>query len=59
MAAKYVLEKGMTGKFRFNLVAANGQTIATSQPYESKESAKAGIASVRASAADAEVVDET
>ena len=36
MAAKFVLKKGSTGKFRFNLVATNGQVIATSEAYESK-----------------------
>jgi uncharacterized protein YegP (UPF0339 family) len=35
MAAKFVLKKGSTGKFRFNLVATNGQVIATSEAYES------------------------
>jgi hypothetical protein len=30
MAAKFVLKKGSTGKFRFNLVATNGRVIATS-----------------------------
>ena len=30
MAAKFVLKKGSTGKFRFNLVATNVQVIATS-----------------------------
>ena len=39
MPGKFVLEKGSTGKFHFNLHAANGQVIATSQHYESKESA--------------------
>jgi uncharacterized protein YegP (UPF0339 family) len=39
MAAKFVLRKGSTGKFRFNLVATNGQVIATSEAYESKASA--------------------
>jgi uncharacterized protein YegP (UPF0339 family) len=39
MAAKFVLKKGSTGKFRFNLVATNGQVIATSESYESKASA--------------------
>ena len=32
-------EEGLTGKFRFNLVATNGQVIATSEAYESKASA--------------------
>ena len=43
MAAKFVLKKGSTGKFRFNLVATNGQVIATSEAYESKASAINGI----------------
>ena len=30
MAGKFVLKKGSTGKFHFNLVASNGQVIATS-----------------------------
>jgi uncharacterized protein YegP (UPF0339 family) len=59
MAGKFVLEKGSTGKFHFNLHAANGQVIATSQHYESKESALNGIESVRHNAADAPVEDKT
>jgi uncharacterized protein len=59
MAGKFVLEKGSTGKFHFNLHAANGQVIATSQHYESKESALHGIESVRHNAADAAVEDKT
>jgi uncharacterized protein len=59
VAGKFVLEKGSTGKFHFNLHAANGQVIATSQHYESKESALHGIESVRHNAADATVEDKT
>ncbi len=59
MAGKFVLKKGSTGKFRFNLVSSNGQIVATSETYESKASAKSGIEAVRRSAATAEVVDET
>ena len=54
MAAKFVLKKGSTGKFRFNLVATNGQVIATSEAYESKASAIKGIESVKRNAPDAE-----
>jgi uncharacterized protein YegP (UPF0339 family) len=54
MSGKFVLEKGSTGKYHFNLQAANGQVIATSEHYESKESALNGIDSVRRNAADAE-----
>ena len=59
MAARFVLLQGSTGKFRFNLVASNGQVIATSEAYESKQSALSGIESVRRSAPDAEVDDQT
>ena len=59
MAGKFVLEKGSTGKYHFNLHAANGQVIATSQHYESKESALNGIESVRHNAPDAAVEDKT
>jgi uncharacterized protein len=59
MAAKFVLKKGSTGKFRFNLVATNGQIIATSEAYESKASALKGIESVKRNAPTAEVDDQT
>ena len=59
MSGKFVLEKGSTGKYHFNLQAANGQVIATSEHYESKESALNGIDSVRRNAADAELDDRT
>jgi len=57
--AKYVLKKGTTGKFRFNLVATNGQVIATSEAYETRAKAMAGIESVRKNAANAVLVDGT
>jgi len=50
MAAKSVLKKGSTGKFRFTLVATNGQVIATSEAYESTASAIKGIESVKRNA---------
>jgi hypothetical protein len=59
MPGKFVIKKGSTGKFRFNLVGTNGQVIATSEAYESKASAKKGIDSVRRLAAEATLVDET
>ena len=45
MAGKFVLKKGDSGKYHFNLVAGNGQVIATSQTYERKRSALEGIES--------------
>lgn len=50
MAAKYVLKKGSTGKFRFSLLATNGRVVATSEAYETKRAALAGIESVRSNA---------
>ena len=43
-------QKGTTGKYRFNLVATNGQVIATSEAYETKASALKGIESVKRNA---------
>jgi uncharacterized protein len=59
MAGKFVVKKGNSGKFHFNLVAANGQVIASSETYETKASALNGIESVRRHAPDAEVDDQT
>lgn len=47
MAAKFVLKKNNQGRYHFNLVAGNGQVIATSEVYESKAAAMNGIDSVR------------
>ena len=55
---KFVVEKGPAGKYRFTLVASNGQVIATSEPYERRETALNGIESVRKNAPDAEIADQ-
>jgi uncharacterized protein YegP (UPF0339 family) len=59
MPAKFVLKKGTTGKFRFNLLSTNGQVVATSQPYDSKAAARNGIKAVQRLAAAAPVEDQT
>ena len=59
MAGKFVLKKGSSGKFHFNLVASNGQVIATSEAYESKSAALNGIESVQKNAPDAKIDDQT
>jgi uncharacterized protein len=59
MAAKFEISKDKSGKFRFHLKAANGEIIAASQGYETKESAHKGIESVKTSAPAAKVVDLT
>jgi uncharacterized surface protein with fasciclin (FAS1) repeats/uncharacterized protein YegP (UPF0339 family) len=47
------------GTFRFHLKAANGQIIAVSQSYLSKQSAENGIASVKKNAPLAQIIDQT
>jgi len=59
MAAKFEISKDKAGKFRFHLKAANGEIIAASQGYETRESAHKGIEAVKASASAAKVVDLT
>jgi uncharacterized protein YegP (UPF0339 family) len=59
MAGKFVVKQGSSGKYHFNLVAANGQVIATSESYESKSAALKGIESVKNNAPEASVVDQT
>ena len=57
MAGKFELWTDKGGDWRFNLVASNGQVIATSQGYASKASALNGIDSVKTNAPGAEVVE--
>ena len=59
MPGKFVVKKGTTGKFRFNLLSTNGQVVATSEAYESKASAMGGIRSVKKLAAEAAIEDQT
>jgi uncharacterized protein YegP (UPF0339 family) len=59
MAGRFVVKKGASGKYHFNLLAANGQVIATSEAYERKQSALNGIESVKENAPGAEVDDQT
>ena len=52
MAGSFVIEKGSTGKYRFNLRAGNNEIILTSETYETKGSAENGIESVRKNSQD-------
>ena len=58
MAAKFELKPAKGGKFMFNLKAANGQVVLTSETYDTKKNAEKGIASVRKSAAVAKRFDK-
>jgi uncharacterized protein len=57
VADKFEIFKDKGGKFRFRLKVGNGEIIASSEVYESKASAKNGVASVQKHAADAPGVD--
>jgi uncharacterized protein YegP (UPF0339 family) len=54
---KFVIKKRANGEFMFNLKAGNGEIIATSEGYKSKQGCKDGISSVKENAPDAEVED--
>lgn len=47
MAAKFEISKRKNGELQFNLKAANGQVILTSEGYSSMEGCQNGIESVR------------
>ncbi|MET0734581.1 MAG: YegP family protein [Microbacterium sp.] len=57
MAGKFELFTDKGGQWRFNLLASNGQVIASSEGYSSKATAQAGIESVKTNAAEAPVVE--
>lgn len=52
MAASFKIQKSSNGKYWFNLVAGNGETILTSQMYEAYASAEKGAESVKTNATD-------
>jgi uncharacterized protein len=55
----FEIQTNAPNKWRFHLKAANGEIIAVSQSYQSKESVESGIASVKKNAPMAKVVDLT
>jgi uncharacterized protein len=57
--ARFELKTASNGKVYFNLKAANGQVIGTSQMYENEAGRSNGIDSVKTNAVDAEVEDST
>ncbi len=52
MAAKFDLKRGGNEQFMFNLKAANGEVILTSELYNEKPSAVHGIESVKVNAVE-------
>ncbi|EMY68115.1 YegP family protein [Leptospira vanthielii] len=59
MSAKFEIYKDKAGEFRFRLKAANGEIIASSEGYSSKQACENGITSVKNNAGTAEIVDQT
>ena len=57
--ARFEKKEGKGGKFSFNLKAANGQVIGTSQSYKSESGWDNGVASIMKNAPDASVSDLT
>lgn len=47
---KFVVKTTKSGAFKFDLLATNGQVIASSQSYKSQKTCEAGIASVKVNA---------
>jgi uncharacterized protein len=56
--SKFDRKKSTNEKFYFNLKAANGEIIGTSEMYESNQACENGIASVQKNALDATVDDQ-
>ncbi len=56
MAAKFELYQAKDG-WRFRLKAGNGEVVATSEAYSSKEGAVKGCEAVKRAAAEAQVVE--
>ena len=59
MAAKFEVCKSTSkdGGFRWRMRARNGEIVASGQKYTTKAACKKGIASIKRTAANAEVVD--
>ena len=57
---KFVINKSTsTGQYWFKIVASNGQTLAHSEQYVAKQSAKEAIDSIKRNAGGADVDDES
>jgi len=54
---KFEWFKDKAGKYRFRLIAANGEKIATSEAYSSKEACVSGIEYVKKNASIAKIVE--
>ncbi|MDR1790619.1 MAG: YegP family protein [Propionibacteriaceae bacterium] len=55
--SKFEVYADKGGSYRFRLKAGNGEIVATSEAYSSKEAAKKGCDAVKRAAADATIVE--
>jgi uncharacterized protein YegP (UPF0339 family) len=55
--SKFEVYPDRGGKFRFRLKAGNGEVVATSEAYNSKDSAKKGAEAVQRAAKEATIVE--
>jgi len=55
----FQLKTAKNGQFYFTLTAKNGQVIAQSEMYTTKDAAENGIASVKKNAPEAQTDDQT
>jgi len=59
MRGTFIVKKGPTGKFRFQLVAADGEIVVTSGAYMSKDACLRSVEALRQLAAEAALEDRT
>jgi uncharacterized protein YegP (UPF0339 family) len=59
MNSKFIIQKSKNGQWFFNLVAANGEVIATSEMYTSKQACYNGVDAVISAAGTAEIVEKS
>lgn len=59
LMGKFEIFKDVAGQYRFRLKAANGQIIATSEAYITKQGCKNAIIAVQTYAPSASVIDLT
>jgi len=56
---KFEIFKGSNGNYYFRLKSANGQIIAASEGYTTKQGAQGGITAVKDTAPTAQIIDLT
>jgi uncharacterized protein YegP (UPF0339 family) len=59
MPAKFIIFKDKSSKFRFRLLATNGEIIAVGEAYNTKAACLNGVKSIQKNAPVAALIDET